>query len=63
MTDEEHADIRGILNSINEAPTPTIRQMTYRIVWLWVKRAEVRVEAKTRAAFMKGVIRHGAVRS
>lgn len=49
MTDH----LRELLDSIEEPKPRNIRRMLYHIVYLWVMRVEIRVEAKTKAVFRK----------
>ena len=45
--------LQELLDSIEEAKPRNIRQMLYHIVYLWVMRVEIRVEAKTKTVFRK----------
>lgn len=45
--------LQDLLDSIEEPKPRNIRQMLYRIVYLWVMRVEIRVEAKTKDIFRK----------
>lgn len=45
--------LQELLDSIEESKPRNIRQMLYRIVYLWVMRVEIRVEAKTKTVFRK----------
>lgn len=47
------SELQELLDSIEEAKPRNIRQMLYHIVYLWVMRVEIRVEAKTKTVFRK----------
>lgn len=44
-------DLRDLIELIADEKPRDIRQMLYRIVYLWVARVEIRVEAKTKTVW------------